>query len=202
MSLTLTHSDILIKGHFNPYIITPEWLVRGQIISAERDVGVVFGALTHGVTFRTDSFQWEVDFDHLSIASDTGDDCGRLANKVLATLPHTPVRAVGHNFHYACSLEEWSGGLLPMLGDKAPGSFSEIGDEHQIRWTGTFSRHEARLEITVAFGLGGVAVLFNFQRAIESAQADDAGRAAARFLDDLAATKQLMHSLLNVNAAS
>lgn len=202
MSLTLTHADILIKGHFNPYIITPEWLVRSQIISAEGDLGVVFGAFTHGVTFRTDSFQWEADFDHLSIASDKGDDCGHLANKVLAALPHTPVRAVGHNFHYACSVEEWSGGLLPTLGERAPGSFSDIGEEHQVRWTGTFSRREARLEITVAYGLGGVAVLFNFQRAIESARADDAGKAAARFLDDLAATKQLMDSLLHVKAAS
>lgn len=202
MSLALNHADILVKGHFNPYIITPEWLVRWQIISAERDVGVVFGALTHGVTFRADSFQWEVDFDHLSIASDKGDDCGALANKVLATLPHTPVRAVGHNFHYACSFEEWSGGLLPMLGGHAPGSFGDIGEEHQVRWTGTFSRQEARLEITVACGLGGVAVLFNFQRAIESAGADDAGRAAAGFLDDLAATKELMNTLLHAKAAS
>lgn len=202
MSLTLTHADILVKGHFNPYIITPEWLVRSKIISTEGDVGVLFGALTHGVTFRTDRLEWEVDFDHLSVASERGDDCGSLAEKVLAALPHTPVRAVGHNFHYACSSEEWAGGLVPMLGGRAPGSFGDIGEEHQVRWTGTFSRHGARLEITLAYGLGGVAVLFNFQRAIERGSADEARRVAAHFLEDRAATDELVNTLLHARNVS
>lgn len=191
-----------MKGHFNPYIITPEWLLRSSIISTKDKVDAVFRALAHGVAFRIDRFQWEVDFDHLSISTQGTENCGALAEQLLKALPHTPVRAVGHNFEYACSLEEWGNGPMPMLGQLGPGALRDVGDEYQVRWTGVFSRRGTRLEMTVAHGLGGAAVLFNFQRSIESTHAEDAAQAAGQFAADSAASKELIDSLLKSKVIS
>ena len=136
--------------------------------------------------------EWQVDGQKLGVSSASeAVDCGRMVSQVLDLVPLTPVRAIGHNFHFTASRAEWEDRPRPTLGDRG---LENLEGAEQVRWSGIFRYGDARLEVTVAYEADLVAVLLNYhrnmdlERAAAAPKAEDqiaqAREAAGRFRED------------------
>ncbi len=97
--------------------------------------------ITDGTAFTIGALEWEVDYRRLMVSSPSiyikeKETCGDKAAKVMKLLCHTPVEAVGHNFHFSCDLKDWTENALPQLGSR---SVRDFPDARQFRWIGAFS---------------------------------------------------------------
>jgi len=195
--LSLETAQTLALGPFNPHIITPEWLVKNKVCE-DAEVEIRFIPLSQGLAFSFKDVQWQIDSRMLMVASRKA-NCGELVAKVVGLLPHTPVRAVGNNFHYACSKEDWGKSPLPMLGGNRSGALDELGRVEQTRWACVIRRDDVRIEVTVAEDEPGMAILFNFHR--ETKNAEEACKAAGHFESDHRRSQELLHRLFGQEVA-
>lgn len=193
MALRLEKCDTVLRGNFNPYVITPEWLAQ-QAIWQPKQAEVGFGALVRGLRFRDDSVEWNVDTDKLVVSS-VSEDTGKLAAKVLRLLIHTPVIAVGNNCTFAGDLQDWGDSPVPMLGNLGIDCFTAGLEPEQVRWSGIFKSEKYRIEITVVRSKDGVAVQFNFHR--PTSNATTAADAAEEFDNDKKTARTLLKQILN-----
>jgi hypothetical protein len=198
VALSLEVAQTLALGPFNPYIITPEWLVKTQVCE-DQEVEIQFTPISQGVAFSFEEVKWQIDFRTLLVASRTK-NCGELVARVLERLHHTPVRAVGNNFHYACGMEHWGDSPLPMLGAKGRDALGQFGTVDQTRWAGVLFRDKVRVEVTVAQSEAGVAVLFNFHR--DTKDSAEAQAAAHCFDTDKQASRELLEGLFHQKVGS
>jgi hypothetical protein len=199
MPLSLQNAQTLAVGPFNPHIIVPDWLLNNKVCE-DGEVEVRLLPLSQGMAFNFGDVQWQVDFRHLFVSSRKA-DCGALVAKVLSLLIHTPVRAVGNNFHYACSSKEWGNSPLPMLGPNAPDLTAVVGQIEQTRWSCVFrAKDETRVEVTVAREEQDVVVLFNFHRETKDAAA--AATAAGQFAEDSRQSRDLIRRLFGQEVSS
>ena len=198
VALRLEDAQTLALGPFNPHIITPEWLVRYKVCPDE-EVEIRFTPINHGMAFNFKKVKWQVDSRTLMVSS-VEKDCGDLVAKVMDLLHHTPVRAVGNNFHYACAKEQWGQSPLPKIGRKGRDDLGTFGYVEQTRWVGVFFRDKVRIEVTVAQSDAGVAVLFNFHR--ETKDSQEAQAAAKCFDADKEATRELLEGFFNQRVES
>jgi hypothetical protein len=180
MPVSLETAQTLALGPFNPHIINPEWLVKNKVCE-DAEVEIRFLPLSQGLAFSFKDVQWQIDFRLLMVAS-RKENCGNLVAKVIELLPHTPVRAVGNNFHYAASRDDWSQSPLPMLGTARGGGLEDFGRVEQTRWGCVIRRDDVRVEVTVAEDEPGMAILFNFHREVKNTE--DACKAAGHFDSD------------------
>ena len=106
---------------------------------------------------------------------------------------NSPVKAVGHNFHFLCkSREEWRAvSPLPALGNRRSEDFKRL---EQCRWTGVFQSDGVRIELTVGEAEDGVVVLMNHHRATNGLE--EAVAAARQFLDDREVSRTLLREML------
>lgn len=193
--LAFRFAQTVAVGPFNPFIVTPQWLaahVSGA--TGEEDVDWPFEpAVTPYSRFTLGDFGWDVSFEQLAVGSGkpvATADCGRPVAEVLDLLPHTPVRAVGNNFIFDCSPDEWGSRPLPSLGPTPPAR-----EMARSRWVGQFSANGASVEFDVNTVLNSVVVVqLNFDRRVKSAK--EGGTAAKKFTDDYAAARQLIQELL------
>ncbi len=162
MPAILEQAQTVAIGAFNPYAITPGWLVKYGICTRDEEVKVRMVSLGEGAAFEFGPVQWQVDGQRLSVSSaDRNVDCGQIVSRVLALLPHTPVQAMGHNFQFTATKADWGERPEPRLGRRG---LEELESAEQVRWSGIFRKDDARLEVTLAYEPGLVAVLFNFHR--------------------------------------
>ena len=189
MPLELISSNVVIRGNFNPYIFSPEWLTS-QGVWEEQEVHLALGAtLGDGIQFRAvnTDVEWSVSSRSLIIA--TLGDAGSLAVSVLEKLPHTPVQAVGCNFVF--SLPNWESAPVPKLGTKSMSDLPAKYNAELVKWSGVFHLAEQRVDMGVACGGEGITVNFNHHKAVNNAQ--EAAIAASSFL----ATKQLSVEMID-----
>ena len=198
MALNLESAQTLALGHFNPHIITPVWLVKNKLCD---DGKVSFRIIpqTQGGSFQFKDVQWLIDFQSLLIASPK-ENCGALTAKVLKKLSHTPVRAIGNNFHYACASDQWGDSPVPMLGNRGWDDLGDVGKVDQMRWAGVFFREKVRTEVTLARSETGFAVMFNFHR--DTKQTNEARVAAECFEEDRELSGKMLKTLFNQGVAS
>lgn len=206
MPVTLELAQTVAIGAFNPYVITPAWLVKYEICTRDEEVNVRMVPLGEGASFIFGTVEWQVDSQKLSVSSPTQSlDCGNLVSLVLDLLPHTPVRAVGHNFHFTAPKAEWQDRPSPRLGERG---MEELDGAEQVRWSGAFRRNDARLEVTLAFEVELVAILFNYHRNIDLEMASEAPnpqsqiaqarQAAKEFQTDFRHSRGLLKSLFKM----
>jgi hypothetical protein len=204
--VTLEQAQTVAVGAFNPYVITPGWLVKYRLCARDEEVNVRMVPLGEGAAFVFGPVQWQVNGQRLSVSSaDRNVDCGNLVSQVLSFLPHTPVQAMGHNFQFTGTKAEWGDRPEPRLGTKG---LEDLEGAEQVRWSSVFRRDDARLEVTLAHEQGLVAVLFNFHRNMnleianaaptpeeQIAQARDA---AAYFRADFDHSKEMLRSFFEM----
>jgi len=98
---TFRESSVVIAGTFNIHIFTPEWLGRIGLVPEESWLNVQYNLDRPGVRFSSPKrrAKWTVSPERLAIVSKQRDEnCGLAADKVLETLPWTPITAIGSNF--------------------------------------------------------------------------------------------------------
>jgi hypothetical protein len=194
-------------GPFNPHIIEPNWLDRVGICEKDKFAGFHYIPSTWGgrdTVFRFGRQEWQVDFTRLSVSSRSPssideDDTGKAVASILHKLPHTPVRAIGHNFHFTCKLDEWGARPKPHL---AQSSFNKSGLESPQRtsWTGNFIRGKANTNVTLSLinDAGIVVILFNHDHETNPEGHDEAIEAAGMFHADFEKTTRLLDDLFGI----
>lgn len=154
VTFSLEMANATIRGNFNPYIVSPEWLAATGIWEQD-EVQLAFGAVAGGVRFRSGQDEWLVDNQSLQISSI--ENCGILAASVLRSLPHTPVVAIGLNLEYSCS--DASPNISPNLGE---GFELPVDMNFEVKkWSGIVHQDGNRVEMTVVVGSAGLNVGFN-----------------------------------------
>ena len=103
--LKIKSQSIVILGSINPAILQPKWLIQCGLIPKEKEVEYKFpvGAVIAPIQFRYEKLEWTVDYNRLQInIEDINEviDLGEIISRVFSELPHTPVKAIGHNFTY------------------------------------------------------------------------------------------------------
>lgn len=151
---------------------------------------VQFNATTGAVAHRVAGYRWTATQRLLEVEADGPDsDPGQFVKAVLEQLPHTPVQAVGNNFHFGIepSIAEPLAGLLgSALSAGLPSEeFQLVGQSATLRLAAQ-TAHDAVVNLTVESDGGSATLLkFNFHREVGSAEA--AGKVGEFWQDDLKA---------------
>jgi hypothetical protein len=125
-TLSIQTASIVLRGQFNPAILSPGWLLAEGLLGPKEALDVRSQVILNQLsTFHTSWLQCQVTEDQLVASTDEPPEFERLRDVlvgILKTLPHTPVSAMGINrtFHFQMpSWEDWH-----ALGDTlAPKTF-------------------------------------------------------------------------------
>jgi hypothetical protein len=206
VSLALELAQTVAVGPFNPYIVTPEWLIRFKVCDENEANKFTPGMatdgtgamVTDGTAFQIGGFEWAVDYRRLMVsAARIESDCGQKVAVVMGLLPHTPVKAIGNNFHFVCSLKDWAGKPWPQLGAREAPPIT--GVQH-FRWVASFDRQGANIEVTLLIAPRAevVAILFNHDRRTDPQNHETAVEAAKQFKADYNQSGQMLRDLFGV----
>ena len=174
MSAKRLSSNVVVVGAWNPAIISPPWLSNNKVVEElPKELQVELGLKPSGriIKFELGGVQWKVTEDKLEIHGKGQEkDCGVFAARVLLLLPHTPIGAIGSNFVFESTLEEWPDPVKPYLGKLRLGAEAGHSNFRQVQWSGAGQQDEhTRLSIVVAARLNqGVQVTVNFHRNVQS----------------------------------
>ena len=193
--LSLDLAQTVIIGRFNPYIVTPSWLVDQNVCAAGNgDFPSLEEQYDDSEAFNLGGYEWEVSFEKLAVsAAIVGRDCGSMAGRVLAELPHTPVDAVGNNFIFVCDAKIWGERPGPRLG--AAGADPQPAES---RWIGLY-RHPNDLSVEVDLTVvpGQIAVLrLNYDRRVTTEA--EARVATDQFGSDYLKAGELIRQLFQI----
>ena len=195
MAAQLDHTSAVVRGFWNPFIITPDWL---------RKCGVVEGTLEPKplpaseapFAFELGALRWEPGPDRLAIISTRGENCGLYAKRVLDHLPHTPIQAIGINFVYKAVIEAWPAQHLPRIGEVSLGRHGPLNLK-QVRWVGLAELDaDTILNLTVSQAPREVICSFNFHRNVDDAR--KAAELASKWSDDRDQAARLLRNLFGV----
>ncbi len=196
--MTLVLSETVAVGAFNPRIITPSWLVKNDVVREPEWLEDILDSMPIDENgFPLGGFGWDVDQERLIVSADRGErDCGAVMGKVIELLRHTPISAVGHNFHYTCPISDWPPTAIPMLGQR---SGIELGVT-ETRWTGRFDREGLVVEVELLYVPKSddvVSVRTNFERQTGE-KWEGAVSAARTFPSDRKAAAELATTLFGL----
>jgi hypothetical protein len=174
--LTFDSARVVVIGRFNPYILSPQWLLQHEVWEKEQ-VHLALGAVGEGIQFKSldGETTWEADGRRLAVSSKS--DAGQLVQRVLRLLPHTPIQACSINFAY--SADHWGSGLVPKLGPLARTDIAFPVVPGITKWTAVFHLERIRIDMSIACGEQGITLSFQFHRSIGSA--DEAIELTERF---------------------
>lgn len=196
MSVRLYQLVTVVVGKFNPHIITPDWLKKEAIAESD-SAELLFGVSGREVTFRfkTGRLEWQVDYNRLTITSDdVSQNTARKAAEVIEKLPHTPLSALGNNFHFEGDSSHWGAGL-PSLGKKCDfKSLTAQGKVLEVAWSCKVEKQGFLLGVSVEQKEDIIRVHMNIHRPISSK--DEAIDAANQFATDLKTSKEFLQDVI------
>ena len=196
--MTLVLSETVAVGAFNPRIITPSWLVRNEVVREPEWLEDILDSMPIDENgFPLGGFGWDVDQERLLLSATRGEqDSGAVMAKVIELLLHTPISAVGHNFHYTCPKSDWPTVAIPMLGSR---SGIELGAT-ETRWTGRYDWEGVVVEVELLYAPKTedvVSVRTNFERQTGE-NWETAVAAARKFRSDREAAAALAATLFEL----
>lgn len=193
--MDLKTSDIVVIGAFNPAIISPGWLIEQGIATAPAEptsIDLELG-LRNDIVFTLDECRWRVSPDRLVVEPLSAANPVAKIKAVVEKLPHTPVRAVGLNFHFHCPVTAWKGGQ-PTLGTFAPDSLTLGGKvQHRVWTTGVAFDDGSQLNLTVRTTEAQTLADFNFHRM--AVKTDKVLEALDKFDQDLSKARGIVAQL-------
>ncbi|MEX2287996.1 MAG: hypothetical protein WD648_12960 [Planctomycetaceae bacterium] len=197
MGICLQSKDIVVAGRFNPYIITPQWLAEQGVCAIDGDFELEFAFAVEArkaiVHFVADGVKWHVTDSRLTLSTtDPTRDPSAIAVAVMEKLPHTPVSAVGNNFHFKCDRRDWSGGHSQLNGK----GFEELrayGEPISISWSSLLQQSGVRVQIKFEESADHIEVHTNHHR--DAGNCAQACQAAREFQSDFEKSKQLVLSI-------
>lgn len=106
--------NVVLRGAFNPPLVSPGWLLANQLISVEEhETSTTEAILPQLASFLTGPLRFNVTPDSFAVETETQTDFERVRDVlvgILKLLPHTPINMLGinHYFHAAMpSREAW-----------------------------------------------------------------------------------------------
>lgn len=193
----LTVRNCVVVGNLNPAILEPKWIVKEGILPAG-DVAAEFAFAATGSKdasfvprFRLGGLAWIPLAQRLEVqALDDAADAGLFVAEVLKRLSHTPVKAIGNNFHF--EPRERGEKLLSLIDCRGLRDFAHEGDQQLGTEYGIkFSHEDGVLNLSLTASLDRVMeVRFNFHR--EMVDASEAAKAAECWRLDLGAARSRM----------
>ena len=161
--MKLINANVVLLGGFNPHIIQPHWLVQHEVAAGEPEepaisVQINIGGGAQPIRFSLGSFDWEVGLTRLKISSDEGRAPSDMIRKLLGLLPHTPIRAVGHNFQLRDDERKWEQSVARLpnydlfqskLGEQTSSAIvsrSKPDEDVEVRITFTISESKAMID--------------------------------------------------------
>ncbi len=203
MGLKLSEVSTVVAGSFNPQIISPPWLVKEQVIAEPKQVEMQLAKVGRSIAFRfkIGDLAWQVDYMQLAVSTeDIDSDTAAIVAKVVEKLPHTPLTAIGNNFHYRCNHSQWQG-RLPKLDDLGFDELKTYGNVQSVGWRASVVRPhgltvntEVSLEPTESLS-PMVTVNVNCHRQVSSAE--ELIAAARRFEEDRNESAMFLELLLH-----
>lgn len=191
--LALDLAQTVVIGRFNPYIVTPTWLVEQGICGDDDLADDTDDFLDPDEpAFGLGGYEWYVTMERMTVSTGRRDlDCGQMAARVLRKLPHTPVEAVGHNFIFACSAAQWGGRPVPALGSEARRPPLES------RWVGRYRENPGEtVEVELTVLPNQVVVLrLNYDLRVTTGEAVEA---AGQFSQDYARAALMIQDLFQI----
>lgn len=197
MAFRFQKASCVVVGTFNMYILHPQWLADRDIIERGMEVGIETNLAQPGFRFQFPKYKatWRVEPTRVVIETqDPQTDCGTFVAKVLGTLPHTPLFALGNNAVYEVDLSERDT-LAPAIRDFP---WPDSPDEGQTVAQKTFhvgvkrAEHEAT-NLQLAIQEDKIELTCNVHTKLEgrSDACAVAIAAAKRFFEDRACSKTL-----------
>jgi hypothetical protein len=122
-------ASCVVVGTFNIYILRPDWLGAIGILDPQSEVKIEAKFTQPGLRLSSPNLgsKWTVLPDRLILETTSArENCGETIDKVLESLPWTPVTAMGCNFSYRgdhTSVDHWHE-KTRFPGTKAPEGFS------------------------------------------------------------------------------
>lgn len=196
MQIQSESGTCVLVGAINRAILRPEWLVKCSLVQGgetQTEFMLTPGPILYRYTIG--GFRWTIDSGKLVVEgiSEVADP-GEMVARVIDTLKHTPVRAVGNNFRFVPDAEAGQ-----RLHDRARSRLSRDLSERYVSGdvsTTVFVAPHEDSTINVTFESNGatiVGVLANFHRDV--ADADQAAQAARRWQSDRDAASRLLEHL-------
>jgi len=122
MAVELVSANVVVAAQqFNPSILSQLWLVRNGVVAEDEfGEGCIFApAITQVITddFRLLAVPEQLQFAPSCMPEDAGSLVASKVGSIVRTLPHTPYRAAGLNFHWhvtpgASGFSEFARGLF------------------------------------------------------------------------------------------
>ena len=188
--VTLQSANIVFSGHFNPYLISPEWL-RTQKIWEPAEVQLVVGGLGQdSVRFKGSGVEWMLSYDRMIIAS-TSMDCSKLAASILGLLPHTPVFTTGANFVFQDPDVGLSHPMFVRIKAMIP---PQLTAPELLKWSMLFHEDDARVEVVLVGGEQGGTFSISRHRKTESTR--EASVAVSQFNADKCHSQDFVEKLI------
>lgn len=113
-TLSIQTASIVLRGQFNPAILSPGWLLAEGLLGPKEALDVHSQVIVNQLSqFHVSWLQCQVTEDQMAVNTDEPPEFERLRDVVvgiLKTLPHTPVGAMGINrtFHFQMpSWDDW-----------------------------------------------------------------------------------------------
>jgi hypothetical protein len=183
MAINQDKSTIVVRGDWNPAIISPQWLLKYKVVeSPPTNLGLITSAAGNRITFLSDKVTWVIDSTRLELRAREPVDLGSYAARLLGLLPHTPIRAIGVTFYFLCPVDKWPEAALPTLGDIRLTPRPAYPDLQQIQWSCIRKFPEnTRLQLTLTQEGENVVITLNFHRI--TTQASVAAEYAGRWSD-------------------
>ncbi|MBN2476069.1 MAG: hypothetical protein JXB62_15770 [Pirellulales bacterium] len=202
MPIALQSFDVVVVGRFNPYIVTPQWLHKeGMCQSESAEVAIGWSPSGPSVfSFSLDDFRWQVSDSRLMVSANTaGLDPAERVARVVEKLPHTPVSALGHNFHYRSEIGKWEGGL-PKIGELDGQGIEQFGKLRQLSWSCALELHDLVFNMTLERREGSIEINTNLHR--EVSEIEQVMEMAEGFGGDLALSHRLIQSITKERVAT
>lgn len=112
MSFEFKKASCVVVGAFNVYVFQPSFFAQTEIVKSGTKV-IVLGDLSQPgfrINFEEHPMNWVVRPDRILVeTTDSAVDCGKDVAIVLKTLPWTPLSALGVNFEFATSADDFNG---------------------------------------------------------------------------------------------
>lgn len=201
MAMILRNSNIVLLGGFNSDIIQPVWLIDQGIVKQKADefkVGIVLSDGPRQFKFELDEMKWEVSHDRVLVGSSKKQSPAPWLKRMLEKLPHTPIRAVGVNFKFACASTECILPLKRLSDDDAVAE--KIGTVTASQLITRSARDDGtQLIVTLTASESEHVVDFNFHHAVNSAEL--AKRTMLRYDEDYACACSLVHGITSTEVS-
>lgn len=196
----LTEQNIIVRGHLNPAIFQPQWLVKVGLIPPKETIKVNWeiGAGRPTEFIWENNFSWVINDTFLKVNAPVGNppkELGKFVSGIFDKLEHTPISGTGHNFLFE---GEAIGKLDPSFLCK-----ENLGLEKTTPW-GMVSRlkHEIRIErdeiseINIYFQKSSLKSNFQLNFHYEVSSANQVVNYSKKIEDNLEISKEILKTFL------